>query len=51
MIFAPVMVNDKVTYTLIAKLGRLLLKFNKVKASSLQNVSTKDYIVSNLKAI
>lgn len=51
MIFAPIVVNGEDSLTLIAKLGRLMLKFNCVKKSSIKNADTTHYVFDNLYAI
>jgi hypothetical protein len=51
MIFAPIIVGGQRSLTLIAKLGRLMLKFNCVKKSSIKNADTEHYVYDNLYAI
>jgi hypothetical protein len=51
MIFAPIVVDGEDSLTLIAKLGRLMLKFNCVKKSSIKNADTTHYVFDNLYAI
>jgi hypothetical protein len=51
MIFAPIIVGGQKSLTLIAKLGRLMLKFNCVKKSSIKNADTEHYVYDNLYAI
>jgi hypothetical protein len=51
MIFAPIFVDGQESMTLVAKLGRLMLKFNCVKKSSIKNADTEHYVYDNLYAI
>jgi hypothetical protein len=51
MIFAPIVVNGETSLTLIAKLGRLMLKFNHIRASSIKKADTTRYVFDNLYAI